>query len=115
MDEITDRLADILETIATELDQLSHRLFRSPVTEPASRRPPARESADLRIILRRVGNSGDLASKIRDSLHGIGHFWSSVRSAGVKTSSGWHEVMRKLPPRRRFFETQWKWPSLLLL
>jgi magnesium transporter len=72
MDAIVDRLADILENIATELDELSHRLFHTPATEPAARRPPARESADLRIILRRVGHSGDLASKIRDSLLGIG-------------------------------------------
>ncbi|HEX3448571.1 MAG TPA: magnesium transporter CorA family protein [Isosphaeraceae bacterium] len=71
MDAIADRLADILENIAAELDSLSHRLFRTPATEPAARRPPARESADLRIILRRVGHSGDLASKIRDSLLGI--------------------------------------------
>ena len=71
MDAIADRLADILENIADELDALSHRLFRNPVTEPEGRRPPARESADLRIILRRVGHSGDLASKIRDSLHGL--------------------------------------------
>jgi magnesium transporter len=71
-DAITDQLADILENIASELDGLSHRLFRSPVTEPAPRRPPARETADLRIILRRIGHSGDLASKIRDSLHGLG-------------------------------------------
>ena len=60
IDAITDRLADILESIASELDTLSHRLFRNPVTE---RRPPARENADLRIILRRVGHNGDLASK----------------------------------------------------
>ena len=72
MDAISDRLADVLENIASELDALSHRLFRTPATEPAARRPPARESADLRIILRRVGHSGDLASKIRDSLLGIG-------------------------------------------
>jgi magnesium transporter len=72
MDAISDRLADVLENIASELDALSHRLFRSPATEPAARRPPARENADLRIILRRVGHSGDLASKIRDSLLGIG-------------------------------------------
>lgn len=71
MDAIADHLADILENIAAELDTLSHRLFRSPLTVPAERRPPARESADLRIILRRVGHSGDLASKIRDSLHGV--------------------------------------------
>jgi magnesium transporter len=72
MDAVADRLADILENIAGELDALSHRLFRSPATELPARRPPARESADLRIILRRVGHSGDLASKIRDSLHGVG-------------------------------------------
>lgn len=71
MDAIIDRLADILEMIAAELDGLSRRLFHNPVTELSAQRPPARESADLRIILRRVGNSGDLASKIRDSLHGI--------------------------------------------
>jgi magnesium transporter len=72
MDAITDRLADILENIASELDELSHRLFRSPATQTGRRRPPARESADLRIILRRIGHSGDLASKIRDGLLGIG-------------------------------------------
>jgi magnesium transporter len=72
LDAIADRLADTLESIAAELDSLSHRLFRNPVAEPEGRRPPARESADLRIILRRVGHNGDLASKIRDSLLGIG-------------------------------------------
>ena len=41
MDAIADRLADILENIAAELDALSHRLFRTAPTEPAARRPPA--------------------------------------------------------------------------
>src|SRR5215469_12921618 len=77
IDAIADRLADILENIAGELDALSHRLFRNPVTE---RRPPARESADLRIILRRVGHNGDLASKIRDSLHGLARIVPYVAS-----------------------------------
>jgi magnesium transporter len=72
MDAISDRLADVLENIAAELDELSHRLFRSPATQTGRRRPPARESADLRIILRRIGHCGDLASKIRDGLLGIG-------------------------------------------
>jgi magnesium transporter len=80
MDAIADRLADILENIAAELDELSHRLFHTPATEPAARRPPARESADLRLILRRVGHSGDLASKIRDSLLGIGRIVPYVLS-----------------------------------
>jgi magnesium transporter len=80
MDAIADRLADVLENTAEELDVLSHRLFHTPATEPVSRRPPARESADLRIILRRVGNSGDLASKIRDSLLGVGRIVPYVLS-----------------------------------
>jgi magnesium transporter len=82
-DAIVDRLADILEMIAAELDTLSHRLFRNPVTELSAQRPPARESADLRIILRRIGNSGDLASKIRDSLHGIARIVPYVSTLGA--------------------------------
>jgi magnesium transporter len=73
MDAVVDRLADLLEHIASELDILSHRLFRTPTA--AARvgwRPPARQSADLRLILRHVGGNGDLVSKIRDSLLGVG-------------------------------------------
>jgi magnesium transporter len=68
VEAIVDRLADALERIASELDSLS--LFRAGPTEPLSRRRSATESADLRLILPRVGHNGDLASKIRDSLLG---------------------------------------------
>jgi magnesium transporter len=85
---IVDRIADTLERIAGELDMLSHRLFRSGPTEALSRRRSAHVSADLRVILRRVGHSGDLASKIRDSLLGIGRIVPFVASLGA----GW------LPP-----------------
>jgi magnesium transporter len=81
MDAIADRLADVLERIAEELDTLSHRLFRVPAAQTMRRRPPARESADLRVILRRVGGYGDLVSKIRDSLLGIGRIAPFVASA----------------------------------
>jgi magnesium transporter len=81
MDAIADRLADVLERIADELDTLSHRLFRVPAAQTMPRRPPARESADLRVILRRVGGYGDLVSKIRDSLLGIGRIAPYVASA----------------------------------
>lgn len=84
MDAIVDRIADILERIATELDTLSHRLFRAAPTEPSERRPSARESADLRVILRRVGHSGDLVSKIRDSLLGISRIVPFVASVAAE-------------------------------
>jgi magnesium transporter len=68
---IVDRLADVLETIANELDTLSQRLFRAgPLKGGASRRP-GREEASLRVSLKQVGRSGDHASQIRDSLLGI--------------------------------------------
>jgi magnesium transporter len=72
MDAIVDRIADVLERISAELDNMSPRLFRFGPVEASGNRRPARANADLRVILRRIGRSGDLASKIRDSLLGIG-------------------------------------------
>ena len=83
VEAIVDRNADILEHIAAELDTLSHRLFRSGPLEGGRHRRPAHEAADLRVILRRVGASGDLASKIRDSLLGIARMVPYVESLGA--------------------------------
>jgi magnesium transporter len=84
VEAVVDRLADILEHIAAELDELSHRLFRSSPVGAAIHRP-AREAADLRRTLRRVGANGDLVSKIRDSLLGLARVVPFV--AGM--CSGW--------------------------
>jgi magnesium transporter len=81
VEAIVDRIADILEHIAAELDVLSHRLFRSGPGERVRRRP-AREDADLRLILRRVGANGDLASKIRDGLLGLARIVPYVETLG---------------------------------
>jgi magnesium transporter len=84
IEAIVDRLADVLERIAAELDTLSRRLFRSgPLEGVGKRHRPAHEAADLRLILRRVGASGDLASKIRDSLHGLARMVPYVESMGA--------------------------------
>jgi len=83
VEAIVDRNADVLEHIAAELDTLSHRLFRSGPIEGGRNRRPAHEAADLRVILRRVGASGDLASKIRDGLLGIGRMVPYVESLGA--------------------------------
>jgi magnesium transporter len=82
VEAIVDRIADINERIAAELDTLSHRLFRSGPIEGGRRRRPGRAAADLRVILRRVGAGGDLASKIRDSLHGLARMVPYVESMG---------------------------------
>ena len=80
LEAIVDRTADVLEHIAAELDTLSHRLFRSGSIDAARRRRPAHEARDLRAILRRVGAGGDLVSKIRDSLLGLGRIVPYVAS-----------------------------------
>ena len=83
LEAIVDRIADILERIAGELDTVSHRLFRSGASDTERRRRPARANADLRVILRRVGRSGDLASKIRDSLLAIARIVPYVENNGA--------------------------------
>src|SRR3954453_7916915 len=68
IEAIVDRIADILEHIAADLDLVSHRLFRSRSVGGGDGRTRAQENATLRSILRQLGASGDLSSKIRGSL-----------------------------------------------
>jgi magnesium transporter len=71
VEALVDRMADALERVGADLDLVSHRIFRDDAAHRGKRRP-AREDADLRAVLRRIGRAGDLTSKIRDSLLGIG-------------------------------------------
>src|SRR5260370_31699114 len=83
VEAIVDRLADVLEGIEADLDGVSKRIFRADSARPAKRRRPAREDADLREILRKVGRAGDLTSKIRDSLLGLAPMVPYVVSLGA--------------------------------
>jgi magnesium transporter len=62
MEAIIDRIADILEHVAGELDGISHDVFS---TSPQAAR---RDGKDLKELLRRIGHSGDVISKARESL-----------------------------------------------
>jgi magnesium transporter len=95
---IIDRLADVLERIAADLDELSHRLFRSGPIDGNRHHRPGREAADLRAILRRVGANGDLVSKLRDSLLGLGRIVPYV--AGLAADWLPHEVDARLTTMR---------------
>jgi len=83
VETIVDRAADVLETIAAELDHLSHRLFRAQPIRRRGKHHPARNEADLRNSLRRVGHSGDLVSKIRDGLLSLARIVPFVASNGA--------------------------------
>lgn len=66
---LIDRIADVLEREGEELDTVSRRIFR-----PADGRRirPRRAETELRALLRSLGRVGDLVSKIRETLLGLG-------------------------------------------
>ncbi|MBP7146203.1 MAG: magnesium transporter CorA family protein [Acidobacteria bacterium] len=63
LEAICDRLADILEQATGDLERLSHRVFSASPGDP---------DLDLKDVLRQLGRAGDLATKARESLLGLG-------------------------------------------
>lgn len=68
LEALVDRLADVLERIALELDGISHRIFHQPNPSPRRRRSASRE---LEVMIRTIGRGGDLQSKARDTILGM--------------------------------------------
>jgi magnesium transporter len=67
---IIDHIADVLERIGGDLDGISRRIFATDMISAKARRP--RETNDtLKTFLQTVGRSGDLASKMSESLLGL--------------------------------------------
>jgi magnesium transporter len=60
-DEIVDRIADVLERVARDIDTLSHKVF-------GHEGEAQRKGHGYVDVLKEIGRKGDLASKIRDSL-----------------------------------------------
>ena len=66
LEAIVDRLADVLERVGKDLDEVSRRVFRPDVS-----RRSRRVSDELRATLGQVGRLGDGLSNLRDSLLGV--------------------------------------------
>ena len=66
LEAIIDRTADILEKVGAELDTISGKVFQDDVKSSSA----ARDYKAM--LLRRLGRSGDLNSKVRESLVSIG-------------------------------------------
>jgi magnesium transporter len=60
LDTIVDRLADVLERVAREIDALSRRIFDEDKS--------ANAGGSFRPILQEIGRKGDMTSNIRESL-----------------------------------------------
>ena len=72
LEQIVDRLADLMEQTATDLEGLSNQVFISPDEKNSD--------ADHRETLRQIGRTGNLSGKAKDSLlnlHRLGLFLST--------------------------------------
>jgi magnesium transporter len=68
LEAMVDRIADALERIRAQLDEISQTAFEAD--EP-KRRAPARVDAALRRALRSIGRMGEQTSNVRDTLLGV--------------------------------------------
>ena len=67
LETVVDRDADILEEIGDALEPISFEIFSQNAAAMKSI-----AAADLGGVLKRIGTSGELASRVRESLHSIG-------------------------------------------
>lgn len=81
LDQVVDRLDDILEGATADVDAISGDIFRGPPGRP-------RAGGELHEILRRVGRAGDLASKARASVLGLNRLLLFLSTHPVCTPDG---------------------------
>jgi magnesium transporter len=74
VEAIINRVADVIERVSADLDAISAEVF----TRPARRRGGPR---DFRAVLERVGQSGELIAKTRESLVSLGRALAFVQQA----------------------------------
>jgi magnesium transporter len=68
LESVVERLADILERAARDIDGISHTVFRHATAAPGQTR-------DFQKVIEEVGRKGDLLSDIRDSLMTLGRLF----------------------------------------
>src|SRR5262249_47045420 len=78
LESIINRIADVIERVAADLDQISAEVF-------AAGRHPSTGPRDFREVLSRVGQSGELVSKARESLVSLGRLLVFVQQATNST------------------------------
>jgi magnesium transporter len=87
LDEIVDRLADVLERAGRDIDAMSAAIFRrrrQPGTPAARGARPATPSQDFRALLDEIGSKGDLLSNLRYSLLSIERLVGFLVQAAVQ-------------------------------
>ena len=78
LDAVIDRQADIIETVGSEIDELSKRVF-------GRHKGAVRAKKDYMVLLRQIGRKGDLLSMVRESLVSVARLVGFL-SAGAEDS-----------------------------
>ena len=86
LEAVVDRVADVLEREAGELDAASRNVFGAT----AGGLKPARADRELRATLRQIGLVGDLLSRLRDTLLGVGRIVPFVEANAASWLSPEH-------------------------
>lgn len=68
LEALVDRLADVLEHVGADLEEISRTIFRS---ERENEKNAGKVDAQLRATLRAVGSAGSRLANLRDSLVGV--------------------------------------------
>jgi magnesium transporter len=84
LEAVIDRAADILETVTADTDAASRTVFQGDVDGEAIRR-------DYKPVLRQIGRSGDLTSKVRENLVSVGRLVNFLRAECAETHPQLHE------------------------
>lgn len=79
LESFVERIADLLERVQGELDTVSHTIFGRGQGQPSG--------ADLQAMIRKIGASGDLVSKARESLVSFQRLLMYVQQATSVTLS----------------------------
>lgn len=83
LEAIVDRAAEIHATVGDELEALSSDIFLNDGSATSSG-----NRADLRPVLQKIGRNGDLASRVRESLHTISRVVPFLAAGGLGQASG---------------------------
>lgn len=91
LDAIVDRLADALEHVGGEMDNIAKSTFRR-----GAARKQRMTNAALQVLLERIGNAQDLVSKARDSAVSLARLLSFLSFALKKDKNGTQSHLKSL-------------------
>jgi magnesium transporter len=91
IEAFVDRVADILEKVGSDLDRLSHKVFRAGSEATG-------DVVDMQQVLRDLSRYDDLCSTSRESLISLGRvvrFFGAILETGTKTRDKEHKATLK--------------------